>query len=110
MDKAEFYTSQISSDDKELKGLQDKGEMTFVCAECKTPLLVLRLVTTAETAKSKVLTRVAVRCEKCGGYSYVQQVPGIFYAGAPSDDMCFDILEGDECAPEADALFKAWSK
>lgn len=110
MGKGEFRTNQIDSDDKELKGLQDQGKMIFDCAECETTLLVLQLVTTAKTTKAKVLTRIAVRCEKCGGYSCVQQVPGQFYPGAPNDNMCFDVLEGDKCAPEADVLFKAWSK
>lgn len=110
MDKRKLYTNQANIKHKKLKGLQDAGNITFECAECGMSLLVLQLVTTTVTVKTDVLTRIAVRCEKCGGYSYVKQVAGQFYAGTPNDDMCFDILDSDEIAPETDILFKAWSK
>lgn len=84
--------------------------MSFECAECGKSLMMFKLVTTPETTEVEVLTRIAVRCEECGGYSYVKQIPGQFYPGAPNDNMGFDILTGDENAPCADILFKAWKK
>lgn len=110
MDKAELRTNRVDSDDKPLKGLQNKGLMNFECADCGKFLLVLQLVTVEGSNKSEVLTRVAVQCGLCGSFSHVQQIPGQFYPGAPNDQMAFDILNDDTDAPEVDVLFKAWSK
>lgn len=110
MDKSEFSAHQVNEDDIKLKGLQNQGKSRFECADCGAELLVLQLVTTEQAVESEVLTRVAVHCCQCGGYSYVKQIPGQFYPGAPNDDMCFDVLDNDANAPEADVLFKAWKK
>lgn len=112
----EFHTNKIDNEDKPLKGLQDKGMVHFSCADCGKELLVLQL-TTVKTDKCSdvgdhILTRVAVKCRDCGGFSYSQQIPGQFHPGAPSDDMAFDIRENDDDgdAPEHEVLFEAWSK
>jgi len=110
MDKAEIRTNQTDGEDRQLKGLQNKGLVNFECADCGTPLLVLQLATIKGDNKSEVLTRIAVRCGLCGGCSYVQQIPGLFYPGAPNDNMMFDISDNDTGAPEVDVLFEAWTK
>lgn len=110
MDKRELRTNQVSADDKDLKGLQNKGIVELECADCGKKLLWLQLTGISEGVDAQVLTRVAVKCELCGGFSYVQQVPGTFYPGAPSDQMAFDVADDIEGAPEADVLFKAWLK
>jgi hypothetical protein len=112
MDKTELRVNRIDSDDKSLKGLQNNGLVNFECADCGKLLLVLQLVATVvkEFNKSEVLTRVAVKCGLCGGRSYVQQIPGQFFPGAPNDQMVFDISDDDINTPEVDVLFKAWSK
>ena len=106
----EIRTNQVNNDDKPLKGLQNRGLVNFDCADCEKRLLVLQLTTVERSDKAEVLTRMAVKCCKCGGFSYVQQIPGQFYPGAPSDQMGFDILDDDTGAPDADVLFKAWNK
>lgn len=110
MDKSEIRTNQISGEDRQLKGLQDRGRVNFECADCGVLLLVLQLVAPKENNKSKVLTRIAVQCGLCGGCSYIQQIFGSFYPGAPNDNMMFDISDDDAGVPEVDVLFKAWSK
>jgi len=110
MDKSEIRTGQADNRKKELKGLKDEGMIDLKCANCEKTLLCLQLASTSATPKSQVLTRVAVSCGLCGGFSYVEQVPGQFYPGAPSDDMAFDVFDGDDSSPEADVLFKAWLK
>lgn len=110
MDKQKITTNQVGENDKPLKGLQDKGQLTFECADCNIPLLILQLVSTSQTSNASVLTRVVVKCGECGGYSYVQQVGGQFYSGVPSDDMLFNIIEGDAGSPNADVFFEARKK
>ena len=117
MDKANFEANQVDKDDKLLKCLKNNGIMDFKCADCDKNLLVLQLTsidgestTVAGEGTAEVLTRVAVKCCECGGFSYVQSVSGHFHPGAPSDNMSFDIMDDDVNAPEADVLFKAWSK
>lgn len=110
MDKAELWMNQVDSRDKSLKGLQNGGLVNFECADCGKPLLVLQLATVESSNKSEVLTRIVVKCGLCGGFSHVQQISGQFYPGAPSDQMVFDVLDDNIGAPEADVLFKAWSK
>ena len=110
MDKSEIRTGQADSDDKQLKGLKNEGIVTLECADCGESLLCLQLASTKGDTQAQVLTRVAVKCCLCGGFSYVKQVPGQFYPGAPSDDMAFDVSDDDTGAPEADVLFKAWKK
>lgn len=112
MDKSELRTNRIDNNDKPLKGLQNKGLMNFECADCGKSLLVLQLTAIEEDNKNKakVLTRVAVKCMDCGGFSYVQQISGSFYPGAPNDNMAFDILDDHIGAPVADVFFKVWSK
>lgn len=112
MNDANFEMNQVDRDDKSLKGLQNKGMAQFDCADCGKSLLVLQLTAIEEekTTKTEVLTRVAVKCNKCGGFSYVQSIAGHFHPGAPNDKMAFDILDDDTNAPEADVLFVAWSK
>lgn len=110
MDKQKITTNQIDPKNKQLKGLCDQGQITFKCSNCDHELLVLQLVTAADTNKSKVLTRIAVKCGFCGGYSYVEQVSGQFFPGAPNDDMIFEPMESDSGSPEADVLFEARNK
>jgi hypothetical protein len=92
---------------RELKGLQDGGQIVFGCIECHTPLLVVQ-----QTSRSSpVITRVVVKCGFCGdGYSCVEQVVGTFYPGAPNDKTVFEPIDTDDGAPEADVLFRAWGK
>lgn len=106
---AEFITNQIDNDDKPLRGLQNRGLVNFECADCNKDLLVLQLTAVNGDDKVEVLTRIAVKCE-CGGFSYVQSIGGRFHPGAPSDNMAFDILDDDTGAPEAEVLFRTWSK
>lgn len=110
MDKSEIRTNQTNGEDRQLKGLLNRGQMNFECADCGELLLVLQLADVEGDNKSEVLTRVAVQCDLCGGCSYSQQVPGQFYPGAPNDQMAFDIADDDTDAPETDVLFRAWSK
>lgn len=105
----ELQMNQIDGDDKSLKGLQNNGLVNFECADCGKLLLVLQLVV-EELNNSKVLTRVAVKCSLCGGRSYIQQIPGQFFPGAPNDQMIFDVSSDDTDTPEVDVLFKAWSR
>jgi hypothetical protein len=109
-EKPKITTNQINSDGRELKGLQDLGKIVFDCADCGLELLTLQLVTTTKASVSEVLTRVSVKCGQCGGYSFVKQVGGQFFPGAPSDNMVFDVMEADSGSPDADVLFKAWRK
>lgn len=106
----EFQANQVDREDRQLKGLQNKGLVNFDCTDCGKKLLVLQLTAIENKPSTKVLTRVTVKCCGCNGFSYVQQISGQFHPGAPSDDMAFDILEDDTGAPEADVRFKAWSK
>ncbi len=106
----EFNARQVNTEDKALKGLQNRGIVNFDCAYCHTRLLVLQLTAVENAPSVDVLTRVAVKCCRCGGFSCAQQIPGQFHPGAPSDGTAFDILDDDTGAPEADILFKAWSK
>lgn len=99
-----------SSEEKTLKGLENKGIITFECADCDKQLLVLQMTSIKGDESAQVLTRIAVSCRECNGFSNVKQVVGQFHPGAPSDDMIFDILDGKEGAPETDVLFEAWSK
>lgn len=106
----DFDAKQVSREDKTLKGLQNRGLVHFDCADCGTQLLVLQLTAVEDVPSAEVLTRVAVKCCECGGFSHSQQISGQFHPGAPSDDTAFDILDDEIGAPEADILFKAWSK
>lgn len=106
----EFQTDKMNNNNRPLKGLQDNGMVNFTCQDCGQQLLVLQLTAVGKDAKSNVLTRVVVRCRDCGGCSYVQQISGQFYPGAPGDNMAFDISENIDGVPEHDVLFEAWSK
>ncbi len=118
MDKSKINTNQTDGNEKTLKGLENRGLVNFECADCNKFLLVLQLVDVDGDKRSlsvlpkpsEVLTRVAVRCGFCGGSSCVQQIYGSFYPGASNDNMLFDVLEDDGETPEADVLFRAWSK
>ena len=109
-DKAEIRTGQINGDDRTLKGLQNGGLVNFKCADCNRELLVLQLTTINGDNSPEILTRVAVQCGSCGGCSYIQQIHGQFYPGAPNDQVAFDVSDDDMGAPEVDVLFKAWEK
>lgn len=113
MDKSEISTNQVDGTDKVLKGLVDKGLVDFECADCGRHLLVLQLTDIEDNDKNDagdVLTRIAVKCGWCSGFSYVQQISGQFHPGAPSDQIAFDVLDDETGAPEADVLFRAWGK
>lgn len=109
MGKSEIRMNQ-SKEDRQLKGLQDKGIMVIECADCGESLLCLQLTNIEHDKQSQIITRMAVKCCLCDGYSHVEQVYGQFHPGAPSDQMAFDILDDDVDAPEADIIFKAWHK
>jgi len=108
MDQSEIHINETQG--KSLKGLQDKGVVIIKCADCGHELLQLQLATTDSDDKAKVLTRIIVQCGFCDGFSYVKQIPGQFYPGAPNDNMIFDIVDNVKDAPEADVIFKAWKK
>ncbi|KKN91279.1 hypothetical protein LCGC14_0221470 [marine sediment metagenome] len=110
MDKSEIRTNRVNADDKPLKGLVNKGYKTFKCTGCNKPLLALQLTAIEGESVVEVLTRIAVLCCACKSFSCVQQISGQFHPGAPNDQMAFDVLDDDTGAPEADVLFKAWSK
>ncbi len=107
---AELRTNRVDNDDKPLKGLQNKGQVNFMCADCGKHLLVLQLTAIENSDKADVLTRVVVYHRECGGFSYVQSITGQFHPGAPNDQMGFDVLDDDTVVPEADVYFKAWDK
>ncbi len=96
-----------------MKGLIDKGLETFDCTGCGRNLLVIQLTTVEcpdEEAKD-VMTRVAVHCGACGGFSYVKEIHGRFHPGAPDDDTSFDVVDcGTIDGPDVDVLFKSWRK
>lgn len=106
----DLEVNQVNGDDKELKGLVNKGLVNFECADCGKPLLVLQLTSIEGDRGAQVLTRVVVKCQECGGFSHVQSIAGCFHPGAPNDNMAFDILDDDTGVPEAEVLFKAWDK
>lgn len=110
MDETELQVNQVDNHNKLSKGLQNKGLVSFECANCGKSLLILQLVIVKNDNRSEILTRIAVKCGFCDGFSYVQQIPGQFYPGAPNDQMGFDILDDNTGAPEADVLFRTWSK
>lgn len=114
MDRAHFEANQVDRDDKTLKGLQNDGIEEFDCADCGKALLILQLTSIKgeeeEKNTVKVLTRIAVKCKECGGFSYVKSIAGHFHPGATSDKMAFDVLDDDTGAPDADVLFVAWNK
>lgn len=96
---------------KELKGLEDRGQVDFDCIECNTPLLVVQQASIKGAPKNEVLTRIVVKCGFCNiGYSFVKQITGIFYTGSPNDGTIIEPIDNDENAPEADVLFMAQSK
>lgn len=107
----EIKIKKIDRSQKQLKGLKDKGQVCFDCTECNTPLLVVQQASISGTPKIEVLTRIVVKCGFCNkGYSLVRQTAGTFYPGAPNDQTVFEPIDGDEDAPEADVLFRAWGK
>jgi len=84
---------------------------TLKCLKCGRQLLHLYL----KSIDNKLLlgntpTKIAVKCQWCGGFSQIERVIGQFYPGSPSDDIAFDITHNDTDAPEVDILFKAWQK
>lgn len=110
MDKSEIRTGQTSNEDRQLKGLRNQGLVVLKCANCGESLLCLQLTSIEGDTQTRVLTRIAAKCGLCNGFSFVEQVDGQFYPGAPSDDMAFDIADDDTNAPEVDVLFKTWKK
>ncbi len=110
MDNPKLRVEQTKREDRPLKGLVDNGLVSFQCKGCNQELLCLQLTTIKGHTGAQVLTRVVVECGTCGSYSDVQQVSGKFSPGAPSDDMSFDVIDGDGALIEADVFFKAWKK
>jgi transcription elongation factor Elf1 len=110
MNKSKIQTGQNDGENKTLKGLQNRGEVNFDCADCGKRLLVLQLVSTEEDNQSEILSRIVAKCGLCGGHSYVKQISGQFYPGAPSDNMVIDISNDSTGVPEADVIFEARSK
>jgi hypothetical protein len=112
MDKSEIEINQIKEKDRQPKGLQDDGILTFNCSDCGRPLLCLQLTSIKEDMgkSNNTLTKIAVKCKICGGSSHIQQVCGQFSPGAPSDHMGFDIIDKSMSDLEVDVLFEAWNK
>jgi len=110
MNKSEVRMSSDDRDRRELQGLQDGGVVTFECNDCGVKLLCLQLTSIKGESTAKVLTRVAVQCGLCGGFSSVEQISGKFHPGAPSDEMIFDVVDNDNDVLSTDVLFKAWRK
>jgi len=96
-----------------MKGLQDAGKIDFYCRDCGRHLMVAQVVT-IESEETTILTRIAVRCGSCRGYSNVEQVKGQFYQGAPDDHTKIEILSSmyqkSVETPECDALFESTPK
>jgi len=109
MDKTEISTGEPNNG-RQPKGLRDNGTVNLECSSCGHPLLVLQLTSVENDNQTEVLTRVAVRCGFCGGYSRVQQISGQFYPGTSSDNMGFDVVDDNADAPEADVIFEVWGK
>ena len=109
-EKPKLRVEQIGRKDRLLKGLVDNSRVDFSCSGCNQELLCLQLTTVKGYTGPLVLSRVAVECGDCGSHSEVKQVTGKFSPGAPSDDMSFDVVEGDGAPVEADVFFKAWKK
>lgn len=107
---------KVDRDGHEFKGLVDRGQVQFICSSCQCGLMSFQIGKDNDDLKdsgsSKALTRVAVRCEECGGYSNIEQIGGIFYPGAANDDMAFDVIDSRDHAdaPECDVLFSARRK
>lgn len=110
MENPKLRVGHADRKDRPLKGLVDNGIVNFQCNGCNQELLCLQLITIKDHTGAQVLTRVVVECGTCGSYSDVQQVSGKFSPGAPSDDMIFDVVDGDGAPVEADVFFKAWKK
>ena len=110
MDDPKLRIEQVKREDRPLKGLVDNGRVDFQCNGCNRELLCLQLTTVKGYEGPLVLSRVVVECGACGSYSDVKQVTGKFSPGAPSDDMIFDVIDGDGAPIEADVFFKAWKK
>ena len=109
MDKNRSEVS-FNNPQKKLKGLQNAGQEKADCADCGLPLMVFQLVTTPDNQVGSVITKVAVRCKGCGGYSYALQLEGQFFPGAANDHIGFDVAGDHTGAPECDVLFEAWTK
>lgn len=101
---------QIGENNKPLKGLQDKGLVSFECVSCNKSLLVLQLTSIKNDNQTEISTLIAVKCCECGSFSEIQQITGQFHPGTPNDHMAFDVLDNDTNAPDVDILFKAWDK
>ncbi len=110
MEKPKLRVGQNKREDRPLKGLIDNGRVEFQCTGCGQELLCLQLTAIKGDDSAKVLSRVVVECGACGSYSEVSQVIGKFSPGAPSDDMSFDVADGEGSPIEADVFFKAWKK
>lgn len=95
---------------RQLKGLQDMGIVDFECRDCGKILLCLQLVKIKNQQNANILTRVAVKCCYCDGYSCVRQIEGQFYPGAPDDRMGFDVDNNESNILDTDVLFKVWNK
>jgi len=110
MDRSKITTSKVEPGDRELKGLQDRGKMILSCSSCGETLLCLQLIGTRDDEATSVVTKVAVKCGFCNGYSDIKEVTGRFSPGAISDNMAIDVLSHEADSPEADVLFRAWRK
>jgi len=108
-EKPKLRVEQTKKEDRPLKGLIDEGIVKFRCDKCDKELLHLQLTSIKGHTGAEVITKVVVECGTCGSYSGIQ-VTGKFSPGAPSDDMIFDVVDGDGVPIEADVFFKAWKK
>lgn len=109
MENPKLRVEQTDRKDRSLKGLIDKGMVNFRCDNCDIDLLCLQLTSVKGHTGAEVITKVAVECGICGSYSGLQVI-GKFSPGAPSDNMIFDVIDGDDAPFEADVFFKAWKK
>ena len=109
MENPKLRVKQTSRENRPLKGLIDRGIVKFRCDKCDRELLYLQLTSVKGHTGAEVMTRVAVECGICGLYCAIG-VTGKFSPGAPSDDMVFDVTDGEGAPFKADVFFKAWKK
>ena len=95
---------------RKLNGLRDKGTIEIKCANCDALLLCLRMVGIEDDPDDDTLTKVAVQCGFCGNSSCVQEIYGQFFAGAPNDDITFDVIDNHPHLDDVDVCFRSRSK
>lgn len=78
---------------KEPRGLVEEGRDVLACQVCGKPLIEILRVKDKHTMA--VATKIKADCAYCGGCSSVLEVPGSFFPGSATDELCFDIGDPD---------------